>query len=259
MKARPAVLGVLVLATVAGLCLGPRLPAEVLAAQEEQPEPTPSPSPSPSPSPTPWPSPTPPPQPIPAPAPSSKQAQAPAPKGTKPAPVRSERALPADDSRLAQKVAKNPESPTLLNELGNRLVQSGRLEEGAELYRKALKIEPEMAIVWNNLGVAYMALGRPGDAMSAYRRAIKESPQYAMAYYNLGVVYDQQDQYDDAIESYQKAIELDPGLLDVRNNPQVASNHHLAAVLVKSYLDRGGSVFLPVQSLYPAPRKKEKP
>jgi len=77
---------------------------------------------------------------------------------------------------------------------------------------------------------------------------------------NLGANFDQRGDYDDAIDSYQRAIELDPGLLDVRNNPQVASNRHLAAILVKSYLDRGGSAVLPFQSMYPSkPRKKPKP
>lgn len=160
---------------------------------------------------------------------------------------------------MSEKVARYPHVPFLRNELGNLLVKAGRLAEAAEQYRMAVQIEPEMVSAWNNLGVAEAGLGRLSEAESAYRRAIKMSPQYALAHYNLGRVHDALGSYDAAIEEYQKAIELDPGLLDVRRNPQIVSNRHLAAVLVSSYLDRGGSVLFPIQSSYPAPLRKPAP
>lgn len=154
---------------------------------------------------------------------------------------------------MAEKVARYPEVALLRNELGNLLVESGRLEEAVTHYRKAVKLEPGFATAWNNLGVAMAGLGRHNIAIAAYRKAIKAVPAYALAYYNLGAAYDARGRYTRAVASYQKAIELDPGLLDLRQNPQVASNRNLAAVLIGAYLDRGGSVVLPVQSYYPTP------
>ena len=108
--------------------------------------------------------------------------------------------------------------------------------------------------------MVYTASGKFLEGERAYRRAIKVNPAYALAYYNLGANFDQRGDYDNAINFYQRAIELDPTLLDVRVNPQVATNRHLAVILVKSYLDRGGSVVLPVQSMYPPkPRRKPAP
>ena len=139
-------------------------------------------------------------------------------------------------------------------------MQYGRLRSAIVQYEKALKIQPSLAIVWNNLGVVYTASGKFLEGERAYRRAIKVNPAYALAYYNLGANFDQRGDYDNAINFYQRAIELDPTLLDVRVNPQVATNRHLAVILVKSYLDRGGSVVLPVQSMYPPkPRRKPAP
>jgi hypothetical protein len=272
MKVRSAAL---ILAwTVAGTALSGGLLSQAhgtAMAQEPGPgaAPPPEPSPSPAPNPTPTPPPPIPPGPAPTPTPTPTPAPAPGPAGA-PAPPSSAsafdrgtaaiaQAYPLDYRSILDKLAEDPNNPALINELGNLLVQHGRLRAAAAQYQKALKIEPELALVWNNLGVAYTASGKFAEGEHAYRKAIKVNPAYALAYYNMGANFDQRDMYDAAVDFYQRAIELDPTLLDVRVNPQVASNRHLAVILVKSYLDKGGSAVLPVQSMYPPkPRKKSK-
>jgi tetratricopeptide (TPR) repeat protein len=154
---------------------------------------------------------------------------------------------------MAEKVARHPNVAFLHNEYGNLLLKAGRLEEGLAQYERALELEPDSSWLWNNLGVANQALRRYGKAKRAYSRAIDLSPNYAMAYYNLGVVYDLRGKYSRALDYYQRAIELDPGLLELKKNPQVASNRHLAAVLIKSYIERGGSVIFPIETAIPEP------
>lgn len=169
-------------------------------------------------------------------------------------------AVPLDYKGVVDRLSVTPNNTALLNELGNILVQHGRLQAAVVQYEKALKLQPSLAITWNNLGVARTAQGKFADGESAYRRAIKLNPAYALAYYNLGANLDQRGNFDQALVYYQRAIEIDPGLLDVRNNPQIASNRHIPEILIQSYLDKGGSVVLPVQSMYPPkPKKKIKP
>jgi len=141
--------------------------------------------------------------------------------------------------------------------MGNYLAQHGRLRSAITQYEAALKIKPDLAIIWNNLGVTQTALQNFAEGERAYRRAIKLNPGYALAYYNLGANFDRRENVDEAISWYQRAIELDPTLLDVRVNPQVATNRYLVAILVKSYLDKGGAVILPVQSMYPPKQRKK--
>ncbi len=255
MKARPAarILAMMVAGVaLSGALLSPRPAA--LFAQEPQPEAAPTPAPPPpkqppSPGPTPALAPTPPQRIPPAPAP------APAPGITG-----IDQAYPLDYKSVVERLASAPDNPALLNELGNILVQHGRLEQAIVQYEKALRFQPDLAVTWNNLGVAQTAHGEMAEGESAYRRAIRLNPAYALAYYNLGANFDQRGKYDQALVYYQRAIEIDPGLLDVRNNPQVATNRHLPEILIRSYLDKGGSVVLPVQSMYPPkPKKKTKP
>ena len=154
---------------------------------------------------------------------------------------------------LADKIARHPGVPFLHNEYGNLLLHAGRLEEALAHFEWAQGMDPESARLANNVGVANQAMQRYGAAKKAFKLAIRLAPAYAMAHYNLGSVYDAQGKYSRAIDSYQKAIDLDPSLLDVRVNPQVAGNRHLAAILSQSYIQRGGAVIFPTESSLPRP------
>jgi tetratricopeptide repeat protein len=259
MRVRSAAL-FLALAVAGATFAGDVLSQEPVPVAAPPPEPTPTPAPNPTPTPPP---PIPPgPAPTPLPAPGRTGAKSPTSLGTitgsgatSIVPV-----FPLDYRSIVERLRDDPENPALLNELGNILVQHGRVQQAIVQYEKAVKIQPDLSIAWNNLGVASTAAGKFAEGERAYRKAIKLSPAYALAYYNLGASFDQRDNYDEAINYYQRALELDPTLLDVRVNPQIASNRHIPAVLVKSYLDRGGSVVLPVQSMYPPkPRLKSTP
>jgi tetratricopeptide (TPR) repeat protein len=155
----------------------------------------------------------------------------------------------------AEKVARYPDVAYLLIEYGNLLLKAGRINEADAAYSRATELRPDLPLTWHNLGVARHGQRRYAKARRAYRRAIKLDHNYALAHYNLGVTHDAEGNYAKALSSYQRAIELDPGLLDVKNNPQVVANRHLAAILIKSYVERGGSVLFPVQSAYPRPSR----
>src|SRR5437867_7250746 len=100
------------------------------------------------------------------------------------------RAVPLDVDVLSEKVARYPNSPYLMNELGNRLLAIGRRQEAEEWFEKAVDQDEDFAAAWNNLGVVRWTLGRPSSAESAYREALGIQPTYALAWYNLGVVLD---------------------------------------------------------------------
>jgi tetratricopeptide (TPR) repeat protein len=177
------------------------------------------------------------------PPPASAQAPKTPPKGPKP-----NTAVPLSVEALSQKVARYPDNPYLLNELGNLLLRQGRRKDARDRFEQAVKIDKEYAAAWNNLGVARFAMNEKGEAKTAYRKAVAIQPNFALAWYNLAVVLDAENSYDEAIKAYERAFVLDPGLLDVRKNPQVASNRRIPAVMTQTYIDRGGSVTFPTES-----------
>jgi hypothetical protein len=262
MKVRSAALFLALTAAGTALIGGLSAPAHgavIARGQEPGAAPTPEPPPTPAPSPTPAPTPPIPPGPAPAPTPAPAPGRLSGAMGSASdsGAASITQAFPLDYRSIVDRLADDPKNPALLNELGNLLVQYGRLQQAIVQYQKAVKVQPNLAIAWNNLGVAYTAGGKHAEGERAYRKAIKLNGAYALAYYNLGANFDQRNEYDEAINYYQRAIELDPTLLDVRTNPQIASNRHIAAILVKSYLDKGGSVVLPVQSMYPSKSRRK--
>jgi tetratricopeptide (TPR) repeat protein len=157
-------------------------------------------------------------------------------------------AVPLSVDALSQKVARYPDNPYLLNELGNLLLREGRRKEALDKFEQAVRIDKDYAAAWNNLGVARFALNEKSEAKTAYHKAVAIQPNFALAWYNLAVVLDAENSYDEAIKAYERAFVLDPGLLDVRKNPQVASNRRIPAVMTQTYIDRGGSVVFPTES-----------
>lgn len=187
----------------------------------------------------------------PAAAPAGPEAVPPAIAAPKPPARKPDSAVPLDIDVLNEKLARHPDNPYLLNELGNLLLKQGRRKDAEARYTRAVKLDKTFAAAWNNLGVVRFALGRKSEAKLAYRKAVAIQPNYALAWYNLAVVLDAENFYTEAIHAYERAFALDPGLLDVRQNPQIVSNNRVPAVMAQTYIDRGGSFVFPVESSIP--------
>jgi tetratricopeptide (TPR) repeat protein len=186
-------------------------------------------------------------------APPAPAAQ-PGKESPKPPAHRPNRAVPPTLEVLAAKVARHPGQPYLLNELGNALLLNGRRQDAELRYKQAVGLDPKFAAGWNNLGVVLASMGKFYPAEEAYRKAVKIQPNYALAWYNLGTVLDARNMYTEAIEVYRRAFVLDPGLLDVKQNPQVVSNRRIAAIAAQAYMEKGNTVVYPIDSAYPISR-----
>jgi tetratricopeptide (TPR) repeat protein len=102
--------------------------------------------------------------------------------------------------------------------LGNALMQIGHSDEAMELFRKVLEIQPSHIKANNNLGVALMRSGRPDEAIAYCQKAIDLNPDYAEAHYNLGAVFGMLGRLDEAVEQYRIAIQLKPDYADAHGN-----------------------------------------
>jgi tetratricopeptide (TPR) repeat protein len=66
--------------------------------------------------------------------------------------------------------AQSHYAPALTN-LGNLLLESGRLQEAIDHYERAISSDGEYAIAFLNLGVAYKRAGRIAEGVRALRQA----------------------------------------------------------------------------------------
>ncbi|MDH5235955.1 MAG: tetratricopeptide repeat protein, partial [Gemmatimonadota bacterium] len=107
-------------------------------------------------------------------------------------------------------IADAAESPKLWNERGVALHQTGRHEEAAQSYVRALELEPGYALARNNLGVAYFHAGSPDDAVDAFRQALRADPGLVKARLNLALLLTRGHRFQLALEAYRQVLETAP-------------------------------------------------
>jgi tetratricopeptide (TPR) repeat protein len=125
----------------------------------------------------------------------------------------------ADALHASQEAARlMPDDAEAHANLGNTLLRSGRFEDAAISYNRALAINPRYPEVCNHLGYALRRLGRPDESVLRYRQALDIRPHYPDAWNNLGNALLDLKQFGEAAASYRRALTFKPDLAEAHNN-----------------------------------------
>jgi len=89
--------------------------------------------------------------------------------------------------------------------LGFLLVQQGKIDEGIEIYRKALTIHKNVPQIHANLGHAYLLKGDLDKAIEANQRALEISEGFGPAHNNLALLYAQKGDRESARRHLEEA------------------------------------------------------
>jgi tetratricopeptide (TPR) repeat protein len=103
-----------------------------------------------------------------------------------------------------------PDSAAVHEFLGNALLHSGEIEEGAAELEQASHMSPAYIPVHLELGTAYRHLGRYDRSIAQYRAVLALDPNSTEAHCDLGLTHFEHKQYDDAKSHYLQALEIDP-------------------------------------------------
>jgi len=103
------------------------------------------------------------------------------------------------------------------NNLGNVLVERGRLEDAWRALTASIELEPEDPDVLSNLGTLHKALGRTDEAEASFRRSLAADPRHVGALSNLGALQSRLGRHQEAVECFLRAIELDPDDAETRH------------------------------------------
>jgi tetratricopeptide (TPR) repeat protein len=90
------------------------------------------------------------------------------------------------------------------------IVRNSDLKSEHTLWSKTLKDNPMSVPGYANLGAAFLNSGKLGESLNEFRKAIELSPAYAKPYYNLGIAYLKLGRYQEAIDNLVTSIRLDP-------------------------------------------------
>lgn len=118
----------------------------------------------------------------------------------------------------ARALAIDPADPDALHLLGALHLQRGEPIAAVPFAAKAVLVEPATTHAYNNLGLIMKGAGEFAGAARCYMQATLISPRFAEGHSNLGVVLKAEGQTALAIEHYRLALDLDPSLGEAWNN-----------------------------------------
>ena len=117
-----------------------------------------------------------------------------------------------------QIIRERPANADAHNILGVSLAASGKIEEGVESLKRAIKINPNAASYHANLGEILRQAGRLDEAQSALEAAVRLDPDNAQALNNLGIIRYERRNFAEAIEFYERALAIRPAMPEALNN-----------------------------------------
>lgn len=107
---------------------------------------------------------------------------------------------------------RNPSAWLAQNDLGEILLDSGRVPEALEHLEAAVRLRPDYPEARNNLGNALARSGRLPEAIGEFVAALRLEPNYVMARENLSDALIQSGRYEDAIAQLDQVLTLRPDL-----------------------------------------------
>lgn len=106
--------------------------------------------------------------------------------------------------------------------LGNMLLERGRVDEAVRHFEKALDIAPNDSRPHHNLGVILDGRGQTDEALAHYQAAVRIDPRDSRAQINLGIALQRSGETTQAMSHYQLALRFDPTNALAHNNMAVA-------------------------------------
>jgi Flp pilus assembly protein TadD len=114
------------------------------------------------------------------------------------------------ESLYRHMIAHAPRAAWLISNLGNELLDQGRVDEAIEIHRRAVALTADQPAIHNDLGNALRAKGLLDEAMAQYRIALGLFPEYAVGHRNLGVALADQGRFAEAVSHLETAAALEP-------------------------------------------------
>jgi eukaryotic-like serine/threonine-protein kinase len=116
--------------------------------------------------------------------------------------------LAAESARSAEQL--HPDSPPILQALGDIERHNGRPEKALDYYNRAVMLEPNRSDAWRMMGIALDKAGKEGESIAALRKAIELAPGHFAPHSALATVHFQRGRVREAVEEYRKMVDLVP-------------------------------------------------
>ena len=109
-----------------------------------------------------------------------------------------------------KKLAANPTDPKAHHELGDQLIDLGRVGPALRAYREAVRLDPSNPLWLKDLGSALLVAGHLPQAVQALRLSAERDPSSADCWRNLGIAQAQSGDWEGARQAFTQAHTREP-------------------------------------------------
>lgn len=107
-------------------------------------------------------------------------------------------------------LALAPDRADVYIQLARYAQQAEKYDDAIDYWQQAKRIDPQTPFVLQNIGNALLNLGRTEDAAAVLQQEIENSPRASQTHFLLGEAFFQLRDFTKAKSSYQRAMELEP-------------------------------------------------
>jgi protein O-mannosyl-transferase len=104
----------------------------------------------------------------------------------------------------------NKDDPDIHYNFGNALAVNGDYDEAIAQFKKVIQLRPLDAGAYNNIGVILIHLDNKDAAISYFKEAVKINPDYAYAHYQLSIILKQRGMVKEADYHFNEAMRINP-------------------------------------------------
>jgi tetratricopeptide (TPR) repeat protein len=102
-------------------------------------------------------------------------------------------------------------------EQGNELARKDEDQAAADIYQKALSLDPDFPDAHLRLAMSFEVLGKKDEAEEEYKKAaeayqkfVRHNQKDAKAHFNMGLAYSRLGKPDEAVKAFHQAVKLEP-------------------------------------------------
>jgi tetratricopeptide (TPR) repeat protein len=102
-------------------------------------------------------------------------------------------------------------------EQGNELARKDEDQAAADIFQKAISLDPDFADAHLKLAMSFEVLGKKAEAEEEYKKAaeayqkfVRHNPKDAKAHFNMGLTYNRLVKPDEAVKAFRQAVKLEP-------------------------------------------------
>ena len=125
---------------------------------------------------------------------------------------------------LKQSLKINPIQPLVMIDLGIALSLNNELDEAVIFFDKSIKLEPKNIKAHIRKAITLRKTNRFNESIDCFQKIINLSPDYIDAYINKAELLYLTSQLEESLYFYQKAIKLDTGNADLYNRCAILFN-----------------------------------